>query len=103
MNGGRPREPVAGVATAGAVVDRADMGLFREVQQFLANPNVALVLLAPALLGLLFELASPDVGVDATNRQGTVLVFPVPVEMLQLARGARDDTSHPVRGGAAWK
>lgn len=51
------------LATAGAAVDREDMGLFRDVQQFLADPNVAFVLLALGLLGLIFELASPGIGI----------------------------------------
>lgn len=51
------------LTTAGAAVDREDMGLFQEVQQFLADPNLAFVLLALALLGLIFELASPGIGI----------------------------------------
>lgn len=54
------------VSTSGAAVDRQDMGLFREVQQVLANPNLAFILMALAVLGLLYELASPGVGIGGT-------------------------------------
>lgn len=51
------------VATAGATVDRYDMGLFRQIQQVLANPNLAFILLTLGTLGLIYELASPGVGI----------------------------------------
>ncbi len=50
------------VRTAGAAVDRADMGLFRTVLQTLADPNIAFLLLTLGTLGLIYELASPGVG-----------------------------------------
>lgn len=51
------------VRTAGAEVVRYDMGPFRRLLQFLADPNVAFLLLTLGTLGLLYELATPGVGV----------------------------------------
>ena len=55
----------ATLATAGAAVERADPGLLQRVQQVLASPELAFLLLAVAVLGLLAELASPGVGAGA--------------------------------------
>lgn len=51
------------VHTAGAMVERRDMGLFRRVLQALADPNIAFLLLTLGTLGLIYELATPGVGV----------------------------------------
>lgn len=51
--------------TAGAVVDTQDIGIFRTIQQLLADPNVAFLLLSIGTLGLIYELASPGLGVGA--------------------------------------
>ncbi|WP_217370698.1 NfeD family protein [Nonomuraea antri] len=51
------------VRTAGAAVDRADPGFFQRARQVLANPNLAYLLLLLGLLGLIYELVSPGVGV----------------------------------------
>lgn len=51
--------------TAGAVVDTQDMGVFRSIQQVLASPDVAFLLLSIGTLGLIYELASPGIGVGA--------------------------------------
>jgi membrane-bound serine protease (ClpP class) len=51
--------------TAGAVVDDHEMGVFRSVQQLLADPNIAFLLLSIGTLGLIYELASPGMGVGA--------------------------------------
>ena len=51
------------VTTAGAVVDRADMGFVRRVLQTLADPNIAFLLMTLGTLGLIYELATPGVGV----------------------------------------
>jgi membrane-bound serine protease (ClpP class) len=51
------------VQTAGAVVDRYDMGPLRQVLQVLADPNIAFLLLTLGTLGLIYELATPGVGV----------------------------------------
>jgi membrane-bound serine protease (ClpP class) len=54
------------VATAGAAVDRFELSAFRVVLQFLANPNIAYLLMTIGTLGLIYELASPGVGVAGT-------------------------------------
>ena len=51
--------------TAGATVDSYEMGLFRRIQQFLADPNLTFVLLSLATLGLVYELATPGLGAGA--------------------------------------
>jgi len=51
------------LATAGAAVERDEMGLFRRILQAFANPNLAYLLLTLATLGLIYELASPGIGV----------------------------------------
>jgi membrane-bound serine protease (ClpP class) len=51
------------VRTVGAAVERFDMGLFRQVLQVLADPNIAFLLLTLGTLGLIYELATPGVGV----------------------------------------
>jgi membrane-bound serine protease (ClpP class) len=51
------------VHTAGAVVERSDMSLFRRVLQALADPNIAFLLLTLGTLGLIYELVTPGVGV----------------------------------------
>jgi len=49
--------------TAGAAVDEDDLGLLRAIQQRLADPNIAFLLLSIGTLGLIYELASPGLGV----------------------------------------
>jgi membrane-bound serine protease (ClpP class) len=51
------------LSTADAVLDDHEMGFFRSVQQRLADPNIAFLLLSIGTLGLIYELASPGVGV----------------------------------------
>jgi membrane-bound serine protease (ClpP class) len=51
------------VRTAGATIERQDMGSLRKVLQFLADPNIAFLLLTLGTLGLIYELATPGVGV----------------------------------------
>jgi membrane-bound serine protease (ClpP class) len=51
------------VRSADATVERYDLGLFRKILQTLADPNIAFLLLTLGTLGLLYELASPGVGV----------------------------------------
>jgi membrane-bound serine protease (ClpP class) len=51
--------------TAGAATDEQRMGVFRSIQQLLADPNVAFLLLSIGTLGLIYELASPGIGVGA--------------------------------------
>ncbi|KAA1428962.1 NfeD family protein [Nocardioides antri] len=50
------------VRTAGAAVDRHELGAFRTLLQFLADPNLAFLLLTLGTLGLIYELATPGVG-----------------------------------------
>jgi membrane-bound serine protease (ClpP class) len=61
-----PTERTATLRTAGAVVDEQTMGLFRTIQSVLADPNIAFLLLSIGTLGLIYELASPGVGVGGT-------------------------------------
>jgi membrane-bound serine protease (ClpP class) len=60
-----PTEREVNLRTAGAVVETQDMGIFRSIQQLLADPNVAFLLLSIGTLGLIYELASPGIGVGA--------------------------------------
>lgn len=50
------------VDTRGATIERNDMGALRQVLQFLADPNIAFLLLTIGTLGLIYELATPGVG-----------------------------------------
>lgn len=79
------------VRSAGATVERADLGLFRKILQTLADPNIAFLLLTLGTLGLLYELASPGVGIaGATGATALLLalfslsVLPVSVVGLLL-------------------
>jgi len=49
--------------TAGTSIERHEMGVLREIQQFLADPNIAFLLLSIGTLGLIYELATPGLGV----------------------------------------
>jgi membrane-bound serine protease (ClpP class) len=55
------------VATAGASVERHDLGLLRQILQTLADPNIAFLLLTLGTLGLIYELATPGVGVAGAS------------------------------------
>lgn len=55
------------VQTAGAAVVRHDMGLFRQVLQVLADPNIAFLLMTIGTLGLIYELATPGIGVGGVT------------------------------------
>src|SRR5690606_27147772 len=50
------------LATAGVTVDDYEMGLFRRIQQTLADPNLAFLFLSIGTLGLIYELATPGLG-----------------------------------------
>jgi membrane-bound serine protease (ClpP class) len=50
------------LATEGVLVERRDMPLQYEIQQFLVNPTFAYLLLLGGLLGILFEVMSPGFG-----------------------------------------
>ena len=68
------------LSTAGAVVERYDLGLFRRILQALANPNLAYLLLTIGTLGIIYELATPGVGIA-----GTVGVVAIIVALFSLA------------------
>lgn len=51
--------------TAGATIDEQDLGFFRTIQQLLADPNVSFLFMSIGTLGLIYELASPGIGVGA--------------------------------------
>lgn len=50
------------LATDDAAVEEFDIGFFRQVLQWLADPNLAFLFLSVGTLGLIYELASPGVG-----------------------------------------
>lgn len=62
------------VRTADAVVDRHDMSLFRRVLQTLADPNIVFLLLTVGTLGLIYELASPGIGVAGATGATALLL-----------------------------
>ncbi len=62
------------VHTAGAVVQRHDMGLFRRALQTLADPNITFLLLTLGTLGLIYELATPGVGVAGATGATALLL-----------------------------
>src|SRR5690606_35396981 len=45
--------------TAGATVDDEEMGLFRRIQQTLADPHLAFLFMSIGTLGIIYELATP--------------------------------------------
>lgn len=61
------------VRTAGAAVDERDMGLFRRIQQALADPNLTFLFLSLGTLALMYELASP--GIMGAGTVGVILVL----------------------------
>lgn len=62
------------VRSADATVERHDLGLFRKILQTLADPNIAFLLMTLGTLGLLYELASPGVGIAGATG-GTALLL----------------------------
>lgn len=48
--------------TAGAALDEYELGLFRRIQQRLADPNLAFLFMSIGTLGLIYELATPGMG-----------------------------------------
>lgn len=57
------RDREVNLSTADAILEDHEMGFFRSVQQRLADPNIAFLLLSIGTLGLIYELASPGIGV----------------------------------------
>jgi membrane-bound serine protease (ClpP class) len=68
LRGGREHT----LATADAAVDEHPMGLFRNILRVLADPNLAFLFLSIGTLGIIYELASPGIGVGGVV--GGVLV-----------------------------
>lgn len=68
-----PDDRAVTLSTADAEIDEADMGFFRQVQQFLADPNLAFLFLSVGTLGLVYELANP--GVSGAGIVGVVLII----------------------------
>jgi membrane-bound serine protease (ClpP class) len=54
------------VSTAGATVERQDLSLFTRVLQILSDPNLTFLLLTLGVLSVIYELATPGVGVAGT-------------------------------------
>lgn len=50
------------LGTAGATIVERDMSLFRRVLQWLADPNIAFLLISLGTLGIIYEFANPGVG-----------------------------------------
>jgi membrane-bound serine protease (ClpP class) len=67
-------ERKASVQTAGAAVVRHDLGFLRKVLQKLADPNIAFLLLTLGTLGLIYELATPGVGVAGATGATALLL-----------------------------
>ncbi len=61
------------VRTAGARIEAHDIGIFRRTLQFLAHPNIAFLLLSIGTLGIIYELASPGIGIGGVV--GVVMVI----------------------------
>lgn len=53
----------AQLQTSGATLERQELGVLRSIQQVLADPNIAFLLLSIGTLGLIYELATPGLGV----------------------------------------
>jgi membrane-bound serine protease (ClpP class) len=51
------------LTTADAAVEEQDLGWARRILQFLANPTLAFLLISIGTLGIIYELASPGIGV----------------------------------------
>lgn len=68
-----PDGTVTTLATAGATVVEYELTWLRSVLQFLADPNLAFLLLSIGTLGIVYELASPGIG--AGGGLGAVLII----------------------------
>jgi membrane-bound serine protease (ClpP class) len=69
-----PPERETTVRVARADVVRHDMGAFRRLLQALADPNIAFLLLTLGTLGLIYELATPGVGVAGATGATALLL-----------------------------
>ncbi|MBI4261598.1 MAG: nodulation protein NfeD [Actinobacteria bacterium] len=73
---GRTVETTSGgvtLRTAGAPVEEFEMGLFRRILQWLADPNLAFMFLSLGTLAILYELANPGIG--AGGIVGLILIL----------------------------
>lgn len=68
-----PGQRTVTLRVAGAAVDEYDLGLFRRIQQFLADPNVVYLLLSLGTLALILELAGP--GFSGAGIAGAVSIL----------------------------
>ena len=59
--------------TAGAAVEEAEMSFFRRLLQRLADPNLAFLFMSLGTLGVIYELATPGIGVGGGI--GVVLIL----------------------------
>lgn len=62
------------VRTAGATVERYDLGILRRALQVLADPNIAFLLLILGIIGLIYELAAPGIGVGGFTGTAALLL-----------------------------
>ena len=69
-----PDERSVELATAGATVDDYDMGVLRRIQQALADPNIAFLLLSIGTLGIIYELAAPGIGAGGVVGAACILL-----------------------------
>ncbi len=65
---------VVTLATDGAAVVEYDLGGFRRVLQWLADPNLAFLFLSVGSLGLIYELANPGVGAGGIVGAGLIIL-----------------------------
>lgn len=68
-----PEDTPVTLRTEGAQVDTAEMGFFRQIQQFLADPNLAFLFLSLGTLSIIYELANPGIG--AAGVVGVILII----------------------------
>lgn len=72
------------VRTAGAVVERHEMGPMRRVLQALADPNIAFLLLTLGTLGLIYELTAPGIGVAGVTGLTALLLAMFSLSLLPV-------------------
>lgn len=65
---------VVTLSTDGAAVEQYDLGGFRRVLQWLADPNLAFLFLSVGSLGLIYELANPGVGAGGIVGAGLIIL-----------------------------
>jgi membrane-bound serine protease (ClpP class) len=68
-----PDDTPVELRTADPDITTMDMGLFRQIQQLLADPNLAFIFLSLGTLGIIYEFANP--GVTGAGIFGAVLLI----------------------------